>query len=118
MGLFASRVFREREVITEYTGRLISRSEAVKMRREGRSSHLRGLNYDLIIDGDRNPITGQGIAQFANDGTFLGINNTKFITTWDYLTGRHRCFIKATRSIQPHEEIFVGYGAHYWNIRP
>jgi hypothetical protein len=113
-GLFTCRVFEENELITEYTGPRITREQALELRKEGRASHVKGINYDFCIDGDQQPTAGQGIAQFANDSTREGKNNAKFDMKFDNSLGEMRCFIKAMRLLRADEEIFVGYGKVYW----
>ena len=115
-GLFACRTFYTNELITEYTGPQITRDEALKLKREGRASHVRKLNYDSCIDGDKCPIKGQGVAQFANDASPEGRNNAHFEIKFDPTTATLRCFLKAARVIQADEEIFVCYGSNYWII--
>jgi hypothetical protein len=113
-GLFACRAFSENELITEYTGPRITREQALELRKQGRASHVKGINYDVSIDGDQQPIAGQGIAQFANDSTREGKNNAKFDIKFDKDHGEMRVFIKALRLLRANEEIFIGYGKGYW----
>ena len=40
---------QENELITEYTGPRITREEALELRRAGKASHVKGLNYDFCI---------------------------------------------------------------------
>jgi hypothetical protein len=111
-GLFATRVFHIHELVTEYTGELISRNEAFERRRTNRASHIRSIDRYQLIDGDQDPVPGQGIAQFTNDGT--DGNNTKFTSRYDHHQGRTRVFLQATHLIQADEGVFVNYGKDYW----
>lgn len=117
-GLFATRTFAENELITEYTGALITRKEALELRAQGKASHVKGINYDFCIDGDQNPINGQGVAQFANDATRDGNNNSKFEMKFDFGSGETRCFVKALKQVNSGDEVFVGYGTGYWIMDP
>jgi len=57
----------------------------------------------------------KGFAHFANDARGLvrveGLKNNS-----EYVTEGKRCFIEATRDIPAGSEIFVGYGAEYWQV--
>jgi hypothetical protein len=114
-GLFTTRSFRKRELVSEYTGDRISREQAIERRLRNDSSYIKGIDYYQCIDGDRDPDSYQGIAQFTNDGSeHNGGNNTKFIFKFDYGQARTRVFLQATRNIEAYEEIFVSYGKNYW----
>jgi hypothetical protein len=117
MGLFTTRPFRTNELVTEYTGDRISRKQALDRRSRNVSSHIKGISYHELIDGDRNPLSGQGIAQFTNDGTSApGGNNTKFTFKDDKALCQTRVFLQAVRDIGADEEIFVSYGNGYWAL--
>jgi hypothetical protein len=117
-GLFATRSFQNNEVVTEYTGARISREEAMKRRQRNMSSHIKTVSYHELIDGDTNPVPGQGIAQFTNDGTNVGAgNNTRFVYRFDHNQSRTKVFLQASRLIESGEEIFVSYGKGYWGLQ-
>jgi hypothetical protein len=113
-GLFATRPFLKNELVTEYTGEYITREQAVERRKNGKASHIKSLTHHQLIDGNRSPKEGQGVAQFTNDATKTGGNNTQFYTPFDKKEARYRIFLKATRDIACDEEIFVCYGNDYW----
>jgi len=113
-GLFATVRIERNKLITEYSGKKINRETAMKLRKDGKATHVKGLNYDFFLDGNRWPCTGEGAAQMANDGRDLFENNAKFVIKYDIAAGGDRCFLKALRDIEVGEEIFVSYGNWFW----
>jgi len=114
-GLFTTVNIKKNHLITEYNGIPINRERAMSLRKEGKATHIKGLNYDLFLDGNRWPKLGQGAAQMANDAKDSKKNNSKFVVKFDSSVGREVCFLKALRDIEAGEEIFVSYGKGYWN---
>lgn len=114
-GLFASVDIEKNALITEYDGIRISREDAMAMRRAGKATHVKGLNYDVFLDGNRWPLPGQGAAQLANDGRGVFKNNAKFVILYDSKIGRDRCFLKALTRLSAGDEVFVSYGRGYWD---
>lgn len=118
LGLFSDRHFEKNNIITEFVGWVIDRKEALRLRSEGKATHICDLvKPSLYLDGEKDPKPFIGGGSFANDGsTFLGGpgNNSKFWKWYDEREGRSRVFLKATQEIQPGEEIFVGYCKDYW----
>jgi hypothetical protein len=55
------------------------------------------------------------LGRYANDACGLtrikGLRNNA-----EYVSEGKRCFIEATRTISPNEEILVGYGRAYWTL--
>mmetsp|Transcript_8763 Transcript_8763/g.13849 ORF Transcript_8763/g.13849 Transcript_8763/m.13849 type:complete len:246 (-) Transcript_8763:272-1009(-) len=114
-GLFAQWDIKKNHLITEYSGVSINREQAMELRRKGKATHIKGLNYDHFLNGDRFPQMGQGAAQMANDGKDFAGQNAKFVVKFDSCAGGDRCFLKALRDIKAEEEIFVSYGKGYWS---
>ncbi|TRY51538.1 SET domain containing protein [Cryptosporidium tyzzeri] len=118
LGLFSDRHFRKNDIITEFVGWVIDRKEALRLRSEGKATHICDLvKPSLYLDGEKDPKPYIGGGSFANDGSaFLGGpgNNSRFWKWYDEREGRSRVFLKATQDIQPGEEIFVGYCKDYW----
>lgn len=118
LGLFSDRHFQKNDIITEFVGWVIDRKEALRLRSEGKATHICDLvKPSLYLDGEKEPKPYIGGGSFANDGsTFLGGpgNNSKFWKWYDEREGRSRVFLKATQEICPGEEIFVGYCKDYW----
>jgi hypothetical protein len=118
-GLFSLREFKKGEVITEYSGEVISHAEASLDKGPEYRSHFRSLeSMSTVLAGLKEPVMGQGAASFPNDIRARSRYNSEFYTRWDESNGRNRVYIKAIKPIQPGEEIFVSYGATYWSKYP
>jgi hypothetical protein len=79
--LFVDRPFERNELITEYTGVLIGRETAEKLRAQGLHTHVRCLNMQhAYLDGLRQPVKGKGGGSFANDARDSERNNAAFVT--------------------------------------
>jgi uncharacterized protein len=108
-GLFTTVPFKKGERIAEYKGKKMTWARAEKLSDE-RNGYVFYFNKKHVIDAWN---TKRGVAHFANDAK--GITRVKGLTNnSEYVTSKGRCFIEATRDIQSGEEIFVGYGAEYW----
>ena len=119
-GLFAARKFKKREVITEYSGAVISKEQVAC------KSHIISIRdgSGMVIDGCKTPDEQEGAAQFANDHRDKSKINAKFVHTTHYIAeppdtrSGYKClgrvWLKALRNINEGEEIFVSYGRHYW----
>jgi SET domain-containing protein len=118
-GLFAMRHFRKNEVITFYDGDLIDWKEAMDLRKDNNSTHVRTIHFGhCAIDGLKLPKSGRGGGSFANDGTKDTLNNSAFKIHFQKEYAKDVVFLKATRAIMIGEEIFLNYGMGYWrNIR-
>jgi hypothetical protein len=103
LGLFATKQFNNGDAITPYTGDLV----AIHDDRVGGPYYLQ-LNRHKGIDAAR---TNTANGRYANDprGTQSSPNATLVLDA-NRGTGR----VKATRTIQPGQEIFVAYGPGYW----
>lgn len=78
-GLFTSRPFKKNEVITEYAGRVLTYKEGMELRRAGKGTHLRALDYGFrALQGITKPKHGMGGASFANDARNASLNNARF----------------------------------------
>ena len=117
-GLFTTRKFSKNDDITTYTGQRISLSEAMTLRQNRQDSHIASLNQHEKINGDRNPKTGDGIAQFANDGSSMHGRpsrvNAKLFSVYDHKTATYNIVMRARRDIEPNEEVLISYGRGYW----
>ena len=140
VGLFATRRFESDEAVTAYTGRLLKYAAARELPKS-LATHMRAhMRMRWVLDGRYLPsgilitdpatqLQGLGGAAFANDvrGSSLQVN-TEF-DRWDSVRNRWRVsqgqlddldpaesitFLRALRTIEPGEEIFVDYGMDYW----
>jgi len=130
-GLFVTRRVLRGDAITEYDGNVITSDEARRMREDDRdrASHMRKIvdGSSLVIDGLRSAdvTPGRGGGSFANDARDTDFAyNAAFCTTTRVVRevpdrrggvrALGRVWLVATRQIDPGEEVFVNYGAHYW----
>ena len=108
-GLFTKHLIPKGMRITEYKGKLVTLKEVEKMT-DDRDGYVFYFNNKYCIDAWK---TKKGVAHFANDANGIvrveGVKNNS-----EYVTGERRCYIEATRDIQPGSEVLVGYGGDYW----
>ena len=122
--------YRKGDYITEYDGEIITRKEALELKKNGSSSHCRslGIGSDLVINGDFNPFDFtsylRGAGAFINDIKDKTKYNAEFVNL-DTLVGVKRkgkyqtltrVFIRAIKFIPPNHEIFINYGKDFWNF--
>ena len=69
------------------------------LRQNRQDSHIASLNQHEKINGDRNPKTGDGIAQFANDGSSMHGRpsrvNAKLFSVYDHKTATYNIVMRA-----------------------
>ena len=79
---------------------------------DDRNGYVFYFNRNYVIDAWK---TKKGVAHYANDAKGIvrvpGIKNNS-----EYDTKKQRCYIVATKDIEPGSEILVGYGAEYWQV--
>ena len=126
-GLFATQHIPRNSIITRYSGAIVSTQEARELRDQGRSTHTRTLTlqHNAIqgirsqewdrIDNILRRFVGKG--SLANDARNTQYSNNAIFhtTTLPGNTAVSLIVLKATRNIKKGEEIFVSYGAGYWN---
>ena len=77
---------------------------------DDRDGYVFYFNNKYCIDAWK---TEKGVAHFANDANgIVGVEGVK--NNSEYVTEKKRCYIEATRDIQPGSEVLVGYGGDYW----
>jgi hypothetical protein len=69
---------------------------------------------DFFILSCHQPLPGNGLASFMNDGRDVKKNNAKLHIGYDNVTGVPSLYVSALRHIFPGEEIFISYGNGYW----
>ena len=110
-GLFAKALIPKGSRIVEYRGKILTWREVSQMA-DDRNGYVFHFNSKYCIDAWK---TKKGIAHYANDARGItrieGLKNNT-----EYVTEKKRCFIEATRDIPKGAEIFVGYGAEYWQV--
>jgi hypothetical protein len=110
-GLFTTKFIPKGKKIIEYRGEIIKWKEYLKRVKEEKDGYLFFVRRDKCIDAYNTP---QYKARYANDARGLiripGLKNNA-----QYEIHDDRCFIVATRDIQPGEEILVDYTKEYWD---
>jgi hypothetical protein len=111
LGLFADREFDKGSVITAFGGRLVDHKQALKLRLQGKSSHLaphtRGLS---VVLSPTVPQEGQYGAQFANHMAQKEKRNAKLVILESRDSMRRWPFLVAIDKIQRGDEVFYMYG--------
>jgi SET domain-containing protein len=109
-GLFTKVAIPKGTRIVEYKGEVLTWKEVEKLP-DDRNGYVFYFTGKHVIDAWRH----KGFAHLANDARGIirveGIDNNS-----EYVTEGKRCFIEATRDIPARSEIFVGYGAEYWQV--
>lgn len=127
-GLFAARRFEPNDVITEYTGEVITKAKVAKLSEANDFLYVAQMP-PFYIDGFRYQNVSQlrgGCGSMANDPRNPEENNCTLYTTAFksdvlkkmYRTGIQtpkRLWLLATQSIQPGDEILYSYGKRYWH---
>jgi hypothetical protein len=122
-GVIADMCFEKNDYITAFSGKLIYREAALKLREKRKDSHVRVLNAHFsFIDGIRRPIKNMGAASLANDKAFSlnGSYNPRKNNT-EFFAVERGCLktivLKAKRNIKIGEELYVTYGENYWIMK-
>lgn len=109
-GLFTKVPIPKGTRIVEYKGEILTWKEVEKMA-DDRNGYVFYFTKNYVIDAWKH----KGFAHYANDakgiGRVEGIRNNS-----EYVTEGKRCYIEATADIPRGAEIFVGYGAEYWQV--
>src|SRR5690606_8658464 len=107
-GLFTKVFIKKGTRIVEYKGK---RTTWAKVKDDdGENGYIFYITRNSVIDAWKALDT---FGRYANDAR--GHVKSKGITNnSEYVTEGKRCFIEATKDIPARSEIFVGYGAEYW----
>lgn len=110
-GLFTRIAIAKGTRIIEYKGKIVTWKEVEKMA-DDRNGYVFFFNNKYCIDAWQ---TKKSVAHYANDARGIarieGIRNNS-----EYVTEKKRCYIEASMDIPAGSEIFVGYGAEYWQV--
>ncbi len=110
-GLFTKKFIPKGTRIIEYIGEKLEWKEVEKMA-EDRNGYVFFFTNKYVIDAWN---FKKALARYANDARGLtreeGLKNNA-----EYVTEKKRCYIEATIDIPAFSEIFVGYGAEYWQV--
>jgi hypothetical protein len=123
-GLFANRDFKRKEIIVEFTGKLIPQKNV----KDSRSSII--FTDGMVLDCPRDDL-----ASFSNDCIKFPTKQRKLVNSLfknkpfykkypnaihnailklDEENGQHKAYLKAICDIKKDEEIFQHYGFHQW----
>lgn len=110
-GLFTKVFIPKGARITEYKGEIYTWKEVEQMA-DDRNGYVFFVNKNHVIDAWK---TKKGVGHYANDAKGIarvqGVRNNS-----EYDTEKLRCYVVASKNIQPNSEILVDYGAEYWQV--
>ncbi len=110
-GLFTKVLIPKGTRIIEYKGEVVTWKEVEKMA-DDRNGYVFYFNSKYCLDAWK---TDKSIAQYANDAK--GITRLPEVkNNCEYVTEKKRCYIESVKAIPAGSEIFVGYGAEYWQV--
>jgi SET domain-containing protein len=99
LGVYADRLFKRGDLLGVYTGAIRQQEETLE---NGR--YAMAIDNEMVIDAS----VGGNWTRYINDGRH-GFSKSKV---------NAKCYtdmeIRATRRIYPGDEIFISYGAEYW----
>jgi SET domain-containing protein len=106
LGLFATEPIKKGAFIVEYKGRKLNTAQAEAMEAKD-SKYLYEINSRWTIDGS----SRKNVARYANHSCRPNAESDR---------RQHMVFLRATRSINPGDEITYDYGRDYFNyfIKP
>lgn len=117
MGLYAEKPFQTREVITKYTGKVMTGPQYRRKypnNKQGAYTVQMG-DKDLFVDAKK---TNAGVARYANDcnaPSAKGRKRKHCNAVFAHNITDNVVELEANRPIRKGNEIFVNYGAEYWN---
>ena len=100
LGLFATETIEKRELIVEYTGRLITNAKAQELEYVRANRYLFELNSRWTIDGS----SRRNLARYVNHACKPNAEAD---------TVRGRMMYRAIKRIQPGTQITIDYGEEY-----
>lgn len=100
LGLFATETIEKRELIVEYTGRLITNAKARELEYVRANRYLFELNSRWTIDGS----SRRNLARYVNHACKPNAEAD---------TVRGRMMYRAIKRIQPGTQITIDYGEEY-----
>jgi hypothetical protein len=107
-GLFTAIKIYKDEIISIYTGEILSTRESNKRAEIGDNQYFITLLNGKTLDSKHTP----GFAKYANDAHLsLFKNNAKIA-----LDDKNQVCLIATKNIPQYAEIFTSYGKAYWQL--
>mmetsp|Transcript_25742 Transcript_25742/g.66589 ORF Transcript_25742/g.66589 Transcript_25742/m.66589 type:complete len:191 (+) Transcript_25742:13-585(+) len=110
LGLFATRSFARGETICEYTGRVLTLRQILRMSVPEREYVMGGFGLNTFVDAGPD---ANMLARYINDNQDDSALNAEFVR----IMYDHRALVIATRNVKPGEEIYASYGSRYWVSR-
>jgi SET domain-containing protein len=113
-GIFAMKQFKKGDVLTCYTGWIISAQDAKRLKLFHAHSHI--LKRNTMTDNILGVETIEELSQFPVEDRGFGsfINHSKNPNV-KYENIDNQMLIIALRDIEKDEELFSSYGKRYWN---
>lgn len=110
IGLFTAITIYKDEIIANYKGKILTKTEAKAKADKGKGKYFINLLDGTILDSM--PI--KCFAKYANDATGFSKSDFKNNAKIGLDENENVCLI-ATRKINQGEEVFCNYGKRYWN---
>lgn len=110
-GLFTRKPIPKGTRIVEYKGQVIPWKEVEKMA-DDRNGYVFFINNKHCIDAWNYK---KALGRYANDAKGI-VRSEACRTNSEYVVDKKKCYIEAIKDIPAGEEIFVEYGAEYWQV--
>ncbi len=108
-GLFTKKMIPKGTRIIEYEGEKLTWKEVEKMA-DDRNGYVFYFTANYVLDAWN---FKKALARYVNDAK--GITRVEGLkNNTEYIIEKKRCFVEATQDIPAKAELFVGYGAEYW----
>lgn len=108
-GLFTKKLIPKGTRIVEYQGEELTWKEVEKMA-DDRNGYVFYFTAKYVLDAWH---FKKAHARYINDAK--GITRIEGVTNnTEFIIEKKRCFVEATKDIPAKSELFVGYGAEYW----
>jgi hypothetical protein len=105
-GLFTAIKIYKDEIISIYTGEVLSTKESNKRAEIGENQYFITMLNGKILDSKHTP----GFAKYANDAHLSVFKNNAKIA----LNDKNQVCLIATKNISKYTEILTSYGKAYW----
>jgi hypothetical protein len=105
-GLFTAIKIYKDEIISIYTGELLSSKESIKRAERQENQYFITLLNGKTLDSKHTP----GFAKYANDAHLSSFKNNAKIA----LNDKNQVCLIATKNISKYSEILTSYGKTYW----
>jgi hypothetical protein len=107
-GLFTAIKIYKDEIISIYTGEVLSTKESNQRAELGENQYFITMLNGKILDSKHTP----GFAKYANDAHLSEFKNNAKIA----LNDKKQVCLIATKNISKYAEIYTSYGKAYWEL--